>query len=110
MVDNANEAMRAAEVAMKNATTEAMLRLLRNFSIGMRRQAATGSRGLNRKQSYGLGLLPSARRHAWSRTPSSYSAHSDQRYSSSQLPSLSSNCPIAIEQPRRQRIRGLEGR
>ena len=46
----------------------------------MRRRAAAGSRGLNRKQSYGLGLLPSARRHAWSRTPSSYSAHSDQRY------------------------------
>jgi len=39
MVDYANEAMRAAEVAqsstLKNATTEAMLRLARNFSMGM---------------------------------------------------------------------------
>jgi hypothetical protein len=39
MVDNANEAMRAAEVAqsstLKNATTEVMLRLVRNFSMGM---------------------------------------------------------------------------
>jgi hypothetical protein len=48
MVDNANEAMRTAAATQSsifksaNATTEAMLRLQRNFSMGTRRQAATG--------------------------------------------------------------------